>query len=245
MSWCTHCTTECRRGSQLTRSVAWQVKTCRTACEKRFYQCDVTVRGASNDLALTLGFFSQIRLGAKVMQSELGLQFLPLLHCATLLFRSLSLIFIPFPTLSPPPILFSNSSLDLQFSCGRVKHALTSAVLPPCRSSVAVSSHGEPGVQCWAEDVPVCAVRTGVHRVRPGVHAVQRPLPARQGWLPETHGDIWSRLARWHGVQQVCVCNILTRYSEASVITQVMYLLYLWCSQSVQNNRGCNIMVAF
>lgn len=62
--------------------------------------------------------------------------------------------------------------------------------------SKAFSSNGELGVQCRPEDVSVRPVRSGVHRVRPNVHAVPIHLPAGQGRVPQTHGDIWSSLAR-------------------------------------------------
>lgn len=49
----------------------------------------------------------------------------------------------------------------------------------------------------------MCPLRPGLRRVRTGVLAVPRPLPAGQGRLSQIDGNIWTHLARWHGVQQV------------------------------------------
>lgn len=69
-------------------------------------------------------------------------------------------------------------------------------VCAPLSAPSAFPSHGESGVQPRPEDVLVRAVRPRVRGVRSGVHAVSLPLPTSQERVSQTHGDIWSRLAR-------------------------------------------------
>lgn len=67
----------------------------------------------------------------------------------------------------------------------------------------AVPSHGEPAVLPRAQDVPVCALRSGVYRVRPDDSALSPPLPAGQEWLLQADGHVWCELAAGDGLQQV------------------------------------------
>lgn len=72
-------------------------------------------------------------------------------------------------------------------------------------SRTALPPHGEPAVLSRPQAVPVCPVCPRVYGVRTGVSAVPEPVHACQKRLPETHGHVWSHLARGDGVQQVLI----------------------------------------
>lgn len=67
----------------------------------------------------------------------------------------------------------------------------------------AVPSHGEPTVLSGSADVPVRALRPGVHRVRADDPALPPPLSAGQERLLQTNGHVWCQLAAGDGLQQV------------------------------------------